>query len=232
MIPLYRYEQKLSLMKIYLDTADVDEIQEAFETGLISGVTTNPTIVLRSRKNPVFVVKEISKRFPTLESISAEVVGDNADEMVHQAQEFREIWNVAIKVPCTKEGLLACTQLSSQGFKVNVTLVFSVAQAILAEKAGAAFISPFVGRWEDQSIDGLELISKIRKSYSGHGRYTTTQILGASVRDVRQVEECSLRGADIVTIPPKVFWKMYDNVMTEKGLQQFYADFLDASEFR
>ena len=211
-------------MKIFLDTADVAEIAKAHETGLISGVTTNPTLIKKSGRDPVEVIKEISSSFASLESISAEVVADTAEEMVDQAQEFNGLWNVTIKVPCTVEGLKACTALAMTNYKVNVTLVFSVAQAILAEKAGAAYVSPFVGRWVDNGIDGVELIKNIRQVYTGNGQFTTTQILSASLRDVRQVEQCALVGTDVVTIPSKVFWGMYSNVLTDKGLEQFQKD--------
>ena len=150
--------------------------------------------------------------------------------MIDQAQAFNGLWNVTIKVPCTVEGLKACTALAMNNYKVNVTLIFSLAQAILAEKAGAAFVSPFVGRWMDNSIDGIGLIKDIRSAYTGEGRFTTTQILGASVRDVRQVEQCALAGADIVTIPPKVFWAMYKNVLTDKGLEQFDRDWQEVQK--
>jgi len=211
-------------MKIFLDTADVAEITKAHETGLIDGVTTNPTLIKRSGRDPVEVIKEISSTFSTFESISAEVVADTAEEMIDQAKEFEGLWNVTIKVPCTVEGLKACYALTVARRKVNVTLVFSLAQAILAEKSGAAFVSPFVGRWMDNSVDGIGLIKDIRQAYTGEGRFSTTQILGASLRDVRQVEQCALAGADVVTIPPKVFWAMYKNVLTDKGLEQFQKD--------
>jgi len=211
-------------MKIFLDTADVFEITKANETGLIDGVTTNPTLIKKSGRDPVEVIKEISSSFPRFESISAEVVADTAEEMVDQAQAFNGLWNVTIKVPCTVEGLKACTALAVNQYKVNVTLIFSLAQALLAEKAGASFVSPFVGRWMDNSIDGIGLIKDIRNAYTADGRFTTTQILSASVRDVRQVEQCALAGTDVVTIPPKVFWGMYNNVLTDKGLEQFQKD--------
>lgn len=209
-------------MKIFLDTADVSQIASAYETGLIDGVTTNPTLILRSGRNPVEVIKEISSKFPLLESISAEVVADTMEEMVEQSRAFDGYYNVTIKVPCTVEGLKACKILKSIGFPVNVTLVFSVAQAILASKAGATYISPFVGRWMDNSVDGVELIQNIRKVYD-HA-FVETEILAASIRDVRQVEQCAKYGADVVTIPPVVFWAMYKNVMTDKGLEQFQKD--------
>ena len=212
-------------MKIFLDTAEVPEIKKAFETGLIDGITTNPSLIKKSGRDPVEVIKEISSLSPSMvQSISAEVVADTAEEMVDQAQAFNGLWNVTIKVPCTVEGLKACTALAVNNYKVNVTLVFSVAQAILAEKAGASYVSPFVGRWLDNSVDGIGLIKNIRRAYTGEGRFTTTQILGASIRDFHQVEQCALAGADIVTIPPKVFWAMYKNVLTDKGLEQFQKD--------
>ena len=211
-------------MKIFLDTADVDMIRPAYSTGLINGVTTNPTLIRKSGRDPIEVIKEMSVDFPNLQSISAEVVADTAEEMVDQAQAFNGFWNVTIKVPCTVEGLKACTALAATNYKVNVTLIFSAAQAILAEKAGASFVSPFVGRWLDNSVDGIQLIKDIRELYTGGGRFTTTQILGASIRDVRQVEQAFKYGADIVTIPPTVFWAMYKNVLTDKGLEQFQKD--------
>ncbi len=210
-------------MKIFLDTADVSMIKPAYDAGLLDGVTTNPTLILKSGRQLKEVIKEISSTFSELESISAEVVADTAEEMLSQAQKYYTIApHVTIKLPCTVEGLKACKHLSSVGVKTNVTLVFSVAQAILASKAGATYISPFVGRWMDNSVDGIELIRNIRKVFDQS--YTDTQILAASIRDVRQVEQCAVYGADVVTIPPVVFWAMYKNIMTEKGLEQFQKD--------
>lgn len=218
-------------MKIFLDTADLDMITPAYETGLIDGVTTNPTLILRSGRTLQEVAQELSGLL-ALESISTEVVADTEGEMLNQAQEFITISSaITIKVPCTVEGLKACRSLFRTGVKTNVTLVFSVAQAILAAKAGATYISPFIGRWEDNSVDGLELIQKIRKVYNRFNEtgLKTPQILGASIRDVRQVEKCAEYGADVVTIPPIVFWKMYKNVMTDKGLEQFQKDWEDVN---
>lgn len=205
-------------------------ITPAYETGLIDGVTTNPTLILRSGRTLQEVAQELSGLL-ALESISTEVVADTSGEMLNQAQEFITISPaITIKVPCTVEGLKACKELSKVGVKTNVTLVFSVAQAILAAKAGATYISPFIGRWEDNSVDGLELIQRIRKVYNEDwGMNIHPQILGASIRDVRQVEKCAEYGADVVTIPPIVFWKMYKNVMTDKGLEQFDRDWDDAN---
>jgi len=218
-------------LKIFLDTADLDMITPAYETGLIDGVTTNPTLILRSGRTLQEVAQELSGLL-ALESISTEVVADTEGEMLNQAQEFITISPaITIKVPCTVEGLKACRELSKVGVKTNVTLVFSVAQAILAAKAGATYISPFIGRWEDNSVDGLELIQRIRKVYNEDwGMNIHPQILGASIRDVRQVEKCAEYGADVVTIPPIVFWKMYKNVMTDKGLEQFDRDWKDANK--
>jgi transaldolase len=210
-------------MKIFLDTADVAMIGPAYDTGLLDGVTTNPTLILKSGRQLKEVIENISQAFSKLESISAEVVADEHDEMLSQAEKYYTIAPaVTIKVPCTVEGLKACKFLSDKGIKTNVTLVFSVAQAILASKAGATYISPFVGRWMDNSIDGIELIKNIRRAFDYSG--TSTQILAASLRDVRQVEQSALAGADVVTIPPVVFWSMYKNIMTEKGLELFQKD--------
>jgi transaldolase len=217
-------------MKIFLDTADLNEIRAASETGLIDGVTTNPTLILRSGNDLYSTAKLLALEYPHFESISTEVVADTAEEMIEQAQQYIGIGPaITIKVPCTIEGLKACRALAEQGVKVNVTLIFSVSQAILAEKAGASFISPFVGRWFDNSVDGIDLIKRIRNVFTCDGRFTMCNILAASVREVYQVEECAGVGADVCTMPPKVFWKMYNNVMTDKGLEQFQKDWDSAN---
>tara|TARA_Y100000401_G_scaffold38890_1_gene29455 strand:- start:594 stop:1247 length:654 start_codon:yes stop_codon:yes gene_type:complete len=217
-------------MKIFLDTADVDMIAPAYETGLIDGITTNPTLIKRSGRDPIEVIKEIATEFKMLQSISAEVVADTAEEMYEQAQAFKEYRTVTIKVPCTVEGLKACRMIREEQKSVNVTLVFSVAQAILAEKAGATYVSPFVGRWVDNSVDGIGLIKDIKRVYNNHGRFQTTNVLSASLRDVRQVEQSFLMGADVCTIPPLIFWKMYKNILTDKGLELFQADWDDVNK--
>ena len=209
-------------MKIFLDTADIDEIKKAHETGMIEGITTNPTLIKRSGRDPVEVIKEISREFKIFESISAEVVADTAEEMIDQAKAFDDCRNVTIKVPCTIEGLKACTALSATGRRVNVTLIFSVAQAILARRAGAAYVSPFVGRCNDNSFSGVELVRAIANTYDRH--FSTTQVLAASVRDVHHVSRCFMYGANICTLPPKTFWKMYDHVLTREGLDLFQKD--------
>jgi len=209
-------------MKIFLDTADIDEIKKAHETGMIEGITTNPTLIKKSGRDPVEVIKEIAAISNHFESVSAEVVADTAEEMIDQAKAFDGIWNVTIKVPCTVEGLKACTALSATGRKVNVTLIFSAAQAILARRAGAAYVSPFVGRMNDNSVSGVALVQTIASLYNQH--FSTTQVLAASVRDVHQVGRCFDAGANICTIPPKVFWGMYKHVLTDQGLELFQKD--------
>ena len=213
-------------MKIFLDTADVSMIGPAYETGLIDGVTTNPTLILRSGRTLEDVAQELSG-YLNLESISTEVVADTAEEMLEQAQKFITISPaITIKLPCTVEGLKACKELSKVGVKTNVTLVFSVAQAILAAKAGATYVSPFVGRLNDNSFSGVELIRAICDTYKTH--QVTTNVLSASLRDVHHVSRCFAAGSDVVTLPPSVFWKMYNHVLTDQGLDRFNKDWQDA----
>ena len=214
-------------MKIFLDTAEVDQIIDGYKTGLVDGVTTNPTLILRSGRDQQEVIEEIYQACPNLESISAEVVADTADEMIEQAQPFIDLSdNVTIKVPCTREGLKACYELSHEDILTNVTLVFSVSQAILAAKAGASYVSPFVGRVDDNSFGGLCLVKDIANTYKRHD--VETQILAASIRNVRDVGRAFEYGANVCTIPVKVFDKMYDHVLTEKGLELFNNDYLAA----
>ena len=214
-------------MKIFLDTAEVDQIIDGYKTGLVDGVTTNPTLILRSGRDQQEVIEEIYQACPNLESISAEVVADTADEMVEQAQPFIDLSdNVTIKVPCTREGLKACYELSNEDILTNVTLVFSVSQAILAAKAGASYVSPFVGRVDDNSFGGLCLVKDIANTYKRHD--VETQILAASIRNVRDVGRAFEYGANVCTLPVKVFDKMYDHVLTEKGLELFNNDYLAA----
>ena len=209
-------------MKIFLDTAVFEDIDKANQTGLIDGVTTNPSLILKSGGDPVETIKKISGDFPFFESISAEVVADDALEMVNQAQAFKDLQNVTIKVPLTIAGLQACKLLTQDGFTVNVTLCFSVAQAILASKAGATYISPFVGRVDDNSFDGLGLVRDISKLY--REQLSRTQVLAASLRNVKDVADCFSLGADVVTMPPAIFHKMYNHILTDKGLQLFQDD--------
>ena len=216
-------------MKIFLDTAEVDQIIDGYKTGLVDGVTTNPTLILRSGRQQLDVIEEIYQACPNLESISAEVVAETADEMVEQAQPYIALSdNVTIKVPCTREGLKACYELSNDGILTNVTLVFSVTQAILAAKAGATYVSPFVGRVDDNSFGGLCLVKDIANTYKRHD--VETQILAASIRNVRDVGRAFEYGANVCTIPVKVFDKMYDHVLTREGLELFNNDYLAAKK--
>jgi len=214
-------------MKIFLDTAEVDQIVDGYKTGLVDGVTTNPTLILRSGRQQSDVIEEIYQACPNLESISAEVVADTAEEMVEQAQPYIALSdNVTIKVPCTREGLKACYELHNDGILTNVTLVFSTSQAILAAKAGATYVSPFVGRVDDNSFGGLCLVKDIANTYKRHD--VDTQILAASIRNVRDVGRAFEYGANVCTIPVKVFDKMYDHVLTREGLELFNNDYLAA----
>ena len=197
-------------MKLFLDTADFDLINERVQTGLIDGVTTNPTLILKSGGDPIETIKKISGEFPYFESISAEVVAETAPEMMEQAQAFKGLNNVTIKVPLTQEGLKACKMLTSDGFTVNVTLCFSVAQAVLAAKADATYISPFVGRVDDNSFDGVGLVKDIASLYKEH--LSRTQVLAASLRNVADVAKCFSVGAEVVTMPPSIFDKMYNHI--------------------
>lgn len=217
-------------MKIFLDTADLDEIKKAARTGLVDGVTTNPTLIKRSGRTLPDVAQELTTKYPQFESVSCEVVADTAEEMIEQAQQFIALGSeaITIKVPCTVEGLIACKSLSVLGIKTNVTLVFSVAQAIMAAKAGATYISPFVGRCNDNSFSGVELVRAIAGTLAAHG--SKTQVLAASLRDCHHVSRCYLYGAKVVTMPPKVFWAMYEHVLTREGLALFQADWDAAKE--
>tara|TARA_B100000965_G_scaffold289100_1_gene246958 strand:- start:2258 stop:2929 length:672 start_codon:yes stop_codon:yes gene_type:complete len=208
-------------MRIFLDTADTELIKKHFSTGLIDGITTNPTLIMRSGRNPEDVYQELKDI--GVRDISMEVVGD-APEMIVEgrrlAKKFGEC--ATIKVPCTPDGLAACHQLRRELVNVNVTLVFDVAQAILAAKAGARYVSPFVGRLDDNSIEGLDLIKNISHVYDKQHIYT--EILSASIRYVNSVSQSFANGAHIVTMPPAVFEKMYNHVLTDKGLEQFDKD--------
>ena len=216
-------------MKIFLDTADTDVIRKNFATGLIDGVTTNPTLIMKSGRDPVEVYEELKEI--GLQDISMEVVG-TGDEMLAEGRKLaKKFGKVAtIKVPCTRGGLAACRVLSEEGIRVNVTLIFSQVQAILASKAGAKYVSPFVGRVDDNSFGGICLVKDIVNVFKEH--FTTTQVLAASVRNVRDVGRLFERGADIVTMPPAVFDKMYNHILTDKGLELFEADWNSVTHAR
>ena len=210
-------------MKIFLDCSDVDLIKQSYATGLIDGVTTNPSLMLKNGHNPLDVLKEITSIFPWDASISAEVVGETVEDMLAMADTYLEIApNITIKVPCTRTGLKACKDLSEDEVAVNVTLIFSAAQAILASKAGATYVSPFVGRLNDQYWDGISLVEEIADVYSTHG--SKTQVLAASIREPIQVTKCFRVGADICTLPWDIFNKMYDHSLTDAGMEKFNSD--------
>ena len=221
-------------MKIFLDTSDVDVIKHHYQTGLVDGVTTNPTLMMQAGRNPVDVISEISSVFSgrgfRIGSISAEVVADTAEEMVLQAEQYYSIGdNITIKVPCTYEGLKACRELSERDIKVNVTLIFSLNQSILAAKAGATYISPFIGRCEDNNIDGIDLISSIKRVFTLNS-ITTTNILAASIRNIDHINDSYKAGADIVTLPPKIFEEMYNHFLTDQGIAQFDKDWKELNK--
>lgn len=215
-------------MRIFLDTADYESISKRYETGLVDGITTNPTLVRKSGVSYHEFITRLSRDFDFV-SISAEVNGNTASEMVENAQQYIAIGEeVTIKLPLTREGLIACKDLTEQGVKTNVTLCFSVAQAIMAAKAGATYISPFVGRLNDNSFSGVELVRAISGLYCSQG--VDTKILAASLRDVHHVSRCFLYGANVCTLPPAVFDKMYNHVLTDSGLAIFEEDFKKLKE--
>ena len=213
-------------MKLFLDTADVESIADSFETGLIDGVTTNPTLMMKSGRNPDDVYQELINL--GVPDVSMEVVG-NSFEMIQEGLRLSEKfkYQATIKVPCTPEGLLACRELSRNVIKVNVTLIFSPSQAILAAKAGATYVSPFVGRVDDNSFGGLCLIKDIANIYEKQN-WKSTEILAASIRNVRDVGKAFEYGANICTLPPVVFRKMYKHILTDKGVELFENDWKSA----
>ena len=211
-------------MKLFLDTAIVSDIEERVSTGLIYGITTNPTLIRKSGRDPWKVYRDIIEL--GVDDLSIEVYGESYDELLKNSLTVNENYgNVAtIKLPCTIDGLKVCKYLRNIGIRVNMTLVFSVSQAILCGLAGATYISPFIGRMDDNSLDGMRLINDISSVFKK--QFINTMILAASVRDVQSVGVAFGLGADICTIPPKVFDSMASHVLTDKGLEQFNRDFL------
>lgn len=208
-------------MKFFVDTADVDEIRELADTGLLDGVTTNPSLILKSGRDIMEVTKEICGL--TDGPVSAEVTAMDYDGMMKEAAVLAKIAdNVCIKLPLTMDGLKACKALTGDGHQTNVTLCFSANQALLAAKAGATYISPFIGRLDDMGIDGMELIEDIRTIYDNYGY--ATQILAASIRTVNHVKDAALAGADVSTIPPATLKALVKHPLTDKGLDAFMAD--------
>ena len=208
-------------MKFFVDTADTAAIAELNELGMVDGVTTNPSLIMKSGRDIREVTKEICDMVDG--PVSAETVALDAEGMINEGRELARIAdNIAIKVPLTWEGLKACKVLSGEGRMVNVTLCFSANQALLAAKAGATFISPFIGRLDDINLDGMDLIADIREIYDNYG--FETQILAASIRSVNHMTEAAKIGADVATAPPEVIHKMAQHVLTDKGLEGFLKD--------
>jgi transaldolase len=208
-------------MKFFADTAEISEIRELAATGLLDGVTTNPSLVEKSGRNFLEVVKEIASVVSG--PVSAEVVALDYEGMMREAEIVRKIAdNIAVKVPLTPAGLKACKTLTGDGTMVNVTLCFSSAQALLAAKAGATFISPFVGRHDDVGFDGMEVVADIRQIYDNYDY--PTQILVASVRHPMHVVEAAKIGADVMTAPPKIIWQLFKHPLTDVGIANFLKD--------
>ena len=208
-------------MKFFVDTAEIDAIAELNDLGMVDGVTTNPSLILKSGRDIIEVTREICKLVSG--PVSAEVVATKAENMIAEGRKLAEIAsNITVKLPLTWDGLKACKTLSSEGKMVNVTLCFSASQALLAAKAGATFISPFIGRLDDVNIDGMDLIADIRQIYDNFG--FDTQILAASIRTVNHVTQSALIGADVITAPPNVIKSLANHPLTDKGLEQFMSD--------
>ena len=205
-------------MKLFLDSADTKDVISRFKTGLISGVTTNPTLIFKSGEHPQDVYWDLIKA--GIKDVSMEVVGDNEEDLFARAMGHVKTYgeHATIKVPCSVDGLKVCKRLSNVGVRVNVTLIFSASQAILASLAGATYISPFIGRMDDNSLDGMKLINDIKNTG------VSAQILAASIRDVQSVSTAFALGANICTVPVSVFDKMYNHVLTDKGIEQFNKD--------
>jgi transaldolase len=214
-------------MKFFVDTADITEIRELAETGLLDGVTTNPSLIAKAGRPIKEAVAEICSVVDG--PVSAEVAATDFDGMMREAEKLGDIAeNIAIKVPLTWDGLKACRALTQRGRMVNVTLCFSANQALLAAKAGATFVSPFIGRIDDIGLDGVELIQEIRAIYDNYG--FETELLAASIRTVNHVKLCALAGADVATIPPATIRQLVSHPLTDKGLAAFLADWEKTGE--
>ena len=210
-------------MKLFLDSAIIKDIDSRLDSGVISGVTTNPTLIKKSGREPDDVYADLIQDLG-VQDVSIEVDGKYADKLIENGIQYGKLWidQATIKLPCTPEGIKACKMLNFMGIRTNMTLVFSVSQAILCALAGATYVSPFVGRLDDNGHDGIGLIREIAKVFC-HNR-TDTKILAASIRDAATVGKAFQAGAHICTIPPKIFDDMYKHVLTDKGLFQFLAD--------
>ena len=208
-------------MKFFLDGSDIEKIKKFSDLGLIDGVTTNPSIILKSGKNMIEVISELASIVSG--SISAEVSALDSEKMVEEGIKLSQIAeNVTVKLPITWDGLEACNTLSQKGISVNMTLCFSTSQALLAAKSGAEYVSPFIGRLDDLNLDGADLISDIKLIYSNYN--FSTKVLAASIRTINHVKQCALLGADVATIPIDIFEKLVKHPLTDSGLSQFTAD--------
>ena len=208
-------------MKFFLDTADVDEIRQWNETGLVDGVTTNPSLILKSGRDIRQVLEEICDIVDG--DVSGEVAATDYDAMLLEGRKLAGIAdNICIKLPTTMDGVRACRTLVDEGHRTNMTLVFSAAQALLVAKAGATYVSPFIGRIDDMGIDGMELIHEVRTIYDNYA--FETEVLAASIRTVGHVKECAMAGADVATLPPSTIEKLVQHPLTDKGLAAFLAD--------
>jgi transaldolase len=215
-------------MKFFLDTANVDEILPWVATGLVDGITTNPTLVAKAKRPFHEVIREICDLVPG--PVSAEVISTQEAEMRKEAEILSRLApNVVVKLPVTPAGLTACYHLTQDGIETNMTLCFSPAQALLAAKAGATYISPFIGRLDDVGHDGLELVQQIVTLYSGYPDFTT-QVLAASARNPHHVVACAMMGVDVVTLPPALLGQLYNHPLTDKGLEAFLKDWENAQK--
>ena len=214
-------------MQLFIDSADVVELRAAADSGLIDGVTTNPSLIAKSGRNMKEAIAEICAIIPG--PVSAEAVATDVEGMLAEGRYLARIAsNVVVKLPLTENGLRACSILSGEGTKVNVTLCFSAVQAMLAAKAGAYFISPFIGRLDDKGIDGMQLIRDIRTVYDNYGY--ETNILAASIRTAEHVKQCALAGADCATLPPKIFAELYKHELTDSGIAAFLKDWASTGQ--
>ena len=214
-------------MKFFLDSADIDEIREVEDTGLLNGVTTNPSLIANSGRDYEKVLREICSI--TEGPVSAEVTAVKAKDMFKEAWKLKSISeNIVIKLPSTKEGIKVCNELTQHEIKTNLTLCFSPAQAILAAKAGATYVSPFIGRVDDISMNGINLISQIVEIYNNYG--FETQILAASIRSPEHVTQAALVGVDVVTLPFKVFNMLFDHPLTDIGIEKFMSDWKNSGQ--
>jgi len=214
-------------MQLFIDTADVTELRAAAASGLVDGVTTNPSLIAKSGRKMKEAIAEICAIIPG--PVSAEAVATDVDGMLAEGRYLARIAsNVVVKLPLTENGLRACRTLSDEGIRVNVTLCFSAVQAMLAAKAGAYFISPFIGRLDDRGVDGMELIREIRRIYDNYGYQTN--ILSASIRSADHVRLAALAGSDCATLPPKIFAALYKHELTDSGVEAFLKDWASTGQ--